>query len=94
MEIVDTHRPRFGRIRWAFIRGLLRSLNLVEGRFNRLREWALQEAVDSSPDFETFQTWVVTHYAQRGMRATVRLDEAVTPELPTPTHIANSTYLQ
>lgn len=95
-EIIDTYRPRFGRIRWAFVRALLRALNLAEGRFGRIREWALQEAVDSSPDFETFQAWVEQHYAQRGMKARVTLEVATVPPVqpPEPTHLLDTQYLQ
>ena len=39
--VIDNERPRFGRIRWYLVRRLLAALNLVEGRCQRLREWAL-----------------------------------------------------
>lgn len=94
MKIIDRNPPRFGRIRWWLIRRLLAALNLVEGRFQTLREWALEEAVNSSPDFDTFQAWVTEHYAARGKKVTVDVVEAVIPPLPTPTAVVNSTYLQ
>lgn len=81
-EIIDNNPPRFGRIRWWLVRRLLAALNLVEGRFARLREWALQEAVESSPDFQTFQAWVTEHYAARGIKAVVEVVEAVVPPMP------------
>ena len=93
--VIDNERPRFGRIRWFLVRRLLAALNLVEGRCQRLREWALQEAVESSPDFDTFQDWVVEHYAARGRKVTVDVIKAVVPvTAPTPTVVCNSTYLQ
>jgi hypothetical protein len=94
--IIDNESPRFGRIRWYLVRRLLAALNLVEGRCQRLREWALQEAVESSPDFETFQNWVTEHYAARSRKVTVEVIKAtVPPVVPTPpTAIVNSTYLQ
>ena len=61
MKIIDRNPPRFGRVRWWLVRKLLAALNLVEGRFAKVREWALEEAVASSPDFDTFQAWVVEH---------------------------------
>ena len=94
IEIIDNHRPRFGTVRWWFVRRLLAVLNLAEGRFSALREWALQEAVECSPDFPTFEAWCVQHYAARGMKATVTINEAVIPPLPVPNAVANSTYLQ
>jgi hypothetical protein len=95
MDIIDRNPPRFGRIRWWFVRRLLAALNLVEGRFARLREWALQEAVNSSPDFDTFQTWVTEHYAARGIKATVTVDTAVVPEpmIPKPSAGNPSTWV-
>ena len=78
-DIVDSNPPRFGRIRWYLVRKLLAALNLVEGRFHRLREWALQEAVESSPDFESFESWVTAHYAARGRKVAVEVVEAVVP---------------
>jgi hypothetical protein len=89
--IIDNQPPRFGRIRWFLVRRLLAALNLVEGRFQRLREWALQEAVESSPDFESFEAWVTEHYAARGRKVTVEAIQAVVPPaVPTlPTTHAN-----
>lgn len=92
--VEDHHRPRFGRLRWWLVRRLLAALNLVEGRFAKLREWALEEAVASSPDFDTFEAWVVQHYAARGRKVTVDVVQAVVPPMPTPTAVVNSTYLQ
>ena len=69
--VIDNERPRFGRIRWWLIRRLLAALNLVEGRFQTLREWALQEAVESSPDYNTFEAWVTAHYAARDRKSVV-----------------------
>lgn len=94
IDIIDSHHPRFGRIRWWLVRRLLAALNLVEGRFQSLREWALEEAVASSPDFDTFEAWVVQHYAARGKKVTVDVVKAVVPPMPTPTAVVNSTYLQ
>lgn len=93
--IIDNHRPRFGAIRWWLVRRLLAALNLVEGRFAKVREWALQEAVESSPDFETFQAWVTEHYAARGIRATVEVVKAIVPPVvpPKPTHVLNGSHL-
>ena len=95
-DIIDNHRPRFGTLRWWLVRRLLAALNLVEGRFQSLREWALQEAVESSPDFDTFEAWVTAHYAARGKKVTVDVVPAtVLPvAMPTPTVVVNSTYLQ
>jgi hypothetical protein len=93
-DIIDSNPPRFGRIRWWLVRRLLAALNLVEGRFQTLREWALQEAVESSPDFESFEAWVTAHYAARGRKVTVDVIKAVVPPMPTPTAVVNSTYLQ
>jgi hypothetical protein len=94
--VIDNERPRFGRIRWYLVRRLLAALNLVEGRCQRLREWALQEAVESSPDFDTFEAWVTEHYAARGRKVLVGVIKAVVPPVaaPTPTAVVNSTYLQ
>ena len=92
--IDDNETPRFGRVRWWLVRKLLAALNLVEGRFQSLREWALQEAVESSPDFPTFEAWVTEHYAARGRKVTVTAIQAVVPPMPTPTTVVNSTYLQ
>lgn len=96
MTIIDRNPPRFGCIRWWLVRRLLGALNLVEGRCQRLREWALEEAVASSPDFDTFQTWVTEHYAARGKKVVVEAIEAVVlpVAVPTPTAVVNSTYLQ
>ena len=92
-DIIDNHRPRFGTLRWWLVRRLLAALNLVEGRFTSLREWALQEAVESSPDFPTFEAWVVEHYAARGRKVTVDVVKAVVPPMPTPTVVVNQTHL-
>jgi hypothetical protein len=94
--IEDNHRPRFSTARWWLIRRLLAALNLVVGRFASLREWALQEAVESSPDFDTFEAWVVEHYAARGRKVTVDVVPAIVlpVAMPTPTAVVNSTYLQ
>jgi hypothetical protein len=56
----------------------------------------LQEAVESSPDFDTFEAWVTEHYAARGRKVSVGVIKAVVPPVaaPTPTAIVNSTYLQ
>ena len=94
MDIIDNQPPRFGRIRWWLVRKLLAALNLVEGRCQRLREWALHEAVASSPDFDTFEAWVTEHYAARGKKVVVEAIKAVIPPTPTPTAVVNSTYLQ
>lgn len=95
MDIVDNHRPRFGTVRWWLVRRLLAALNLVEGRFARVREWALEEAVASSPDFATFETWVVEHYAARGRKVVVeKMVAVVPPVVPVrPTHVVNGTHL-
>lgn len=93
-SIIDSHRPRFRTVRWWLVRNLLAALNIVEGRFQSLREWALEEAVASSPDFHTFEAWVVQHYAARGKKVTVDVVKAVVPPMPTPTAVVNSTYLQ
>jgi hypothetical protein len=96
IEIIDNHRPRFGTIRWWFVRRLLAALNLAEGRFSALREWALQEAVESSPDFESFEAWVTEHYAARGRKVTVDVIKAVVPPVvptPPPTHANPSTWV-
>jgi hypothetical protein len=96
MEIIDTHRPRFGRIRWALVRALLTVLNRLDLRLAKVREWAIQEAVDSSPDFDTFETWVVKHFAERGMKANVTVEAANVPPVqpPEPTHLLDTQYLQ
>jgi len=94
--VIDNERPRFGRIRWWLIRRLLAALNLVEGRFQTLREWALQEAVESSPDYNTFEAWVTAHYAARGRKVTVDVVQAVVPPVaatPPPTHANPSTWV-
>lgn len=94
-DIIDRNPPRFGRIRWWLVRRLLAALNLVEGRCQSLREWALEEAVASSPDFATFETWVTEHYAARGKKVTVDVVEAVVPPVaaPKPTHVLNGSHL-
>jgi hypothetical protein len=93
--VIDHAPPRFGRIRWFLVRKLLGALNLVEGRFQSLREWALEEAVSSSPNFDTFMEWVTVHYADRGAKIDVTIEEAVVPEsaLPKPTHAHPSTWV-
>jgi hypothetical protein len=94
--VIDSNPPRFGRIRWFLVRRLLAALNLVEGRFQRLREWALQEAVESSPDFESFEAWVTEHYAARGRKVTVDVVAAIVPPVvptPPPTHANPSTWV-
>ena len=94
--IIDSNPPRFGRIRWYLVRRLLAALNLVEGRFHRLREWALQEAVECSPDFNTFEAWVTEHYAARGRKVTVDVIKATVPPVavtPPPTHANPSTWV-
>jgi hypothetical protein len=94
--VIDNAPPRFGRIRWFLVRRLLAALNLVEGRFQRLREWALQEAVESSPDFDTFEAWVTEHYAARGRKVTVDVIKAVVPPVvptPPPTQANPSTWV-
>jgi len=92
--VEDHHPPRFGRIRWFLVRRLLAALNLVEGRFQRLREWALQEAVESSPNFESFEAWVTEHYAARGRKVTVEAIQAVVPPTtPPPTHANPSSWV-
>jgi hypothetical protein len=95
-DIIDNHTPRFGRIRWYLVRRLLAALNLVEGRFQRLREWALQEAVESSPDYDTFEAWVTAHYAARGRKVTVDVIKATIPPVvptPPPTHANPSSWV-
>ncbi len=95
-DIIDSHRPRFATARWWLVRRLLAALNLVEGRFQSLREWALEEAVASSPDFPTFEAWVVQHYAARGKKVTVDVVQAVVPPVvptPPPTHTNPSTWV-
>ena len=92
--IEDNQTPRFGTVRWWLVRRLLAALNLVEGRFQSLREWALQQAVESSPNFETFEAWLTEHYAARGRKVKVDVIKAVVPPMPTPTVVVNSTYLQ
>ena len=94
--VIDNERPRFGRIRWYLIRRLLAALNLVEGRFQTLREWALQEAVESSPDYDTFEAWVTAHYAARGRKVSVGVIKATVPPVaatPPPTHANPSTWI-
>jgi hypothetical protein len=94
--IEDNQPPRFGRIRWYLVRRLLAALNLVEGRFASLREWALQEAVESSPDYDTFEAWVTEHYAARGRKVTVDVVQAVVPPVvstPPPTHANPSSWV-
>lgn len=86
--LIDSAPARFGTVRWWLVRRLLAALNLVEGRFSALREWALQEAVECSPDFETFQSWVTEHYAARGIKATVTVEQAVVPP-PIPLKVTN-----
>ena len=95
MTVIDNHSPRFGTIRWWLVRKLLAALNLVEGRFASLREWALQEAVESSPDYDTFEAWVTAHYAARGRKVTVGVIKAVVPPVavPTPTAVVNGSHL-
>ena len=95
MTIIDNHTPRFGTLRWWLVRKLLAALNLVEGRFTSLREWALQEAVESSPDFPTFEAWVTAHYAARGRKVKVGVIKAVVPPVavPTPTAVVNGSHL-
>lgn len=95
-DIIDSNPVRFGRIRWYLVRRLLAALNLVEGRFQALREWALQEAVESSPDFPTFEAWVTAHYAARGRKVTVDVIKATIPPVvptPPPTHANPSTWI-
>ena len=94
--IEDNHRPKFGTLRWWLVRKLLAALNLVEGRFQTLREWALQEAVESSPDYDTFEAWVTAHYAARGRKVTVEVVKAVVPPVaptPPPTKANPSTWI-
>jgi len=94
--VIDNERPRFGRIRWYLVRRLLAALNLVEGRFQTLREWALQEAVESSPDYDTFEAWVTAHYAARGRKVSVGVIKATVPPVaatPPPTHANPSTWV-
>ena len=92
-DIIDARPPRFAAARWWLVRRLLAALNLVEGRFQSLREWALEEAVASSPDFDTFEAWVTGHYAARGRKVKVEVMEAVVPPMPTPTAVVNQTHL-
>jgi len=94
--IEDNHTPRFGRIRWFLVRRLLAALNLVEGRFQSLREWALEEAVASSPNYDAFEAWVTAHYAARGRKVTVDVIAAVVPPVvptPPPTQVNPSTWI-
>ena len=95
-DIIDRNPPRFGRLRWWLVRKLLAALNLVEGRFQTLREWALQEAVESSPDFPTFEAWVTAHYAARGRKVKVDVIKATVPPVvptPPPTRANPSTWI-
>lgn len=93
-DIIDARPPRFAAARWWLVRKLLAALNLVEGRFQSLREWALEEAVASSPDFATFETWVTAHYAARGRKVKVEVVEAVVPPVaPPPSHRINGAHL-
>ena len=94
-DIIDARPPRFATVRWWLVRRLLAALNLVEGRFQSLREWALEEAVASSPDFDTFEAWVTEHYAARGRKVKVEVVPAtVLPvAMPTPTAVVNQTHL-
>jgi len=92
-DIIDARPPRFAAVRWWLVRKLLAALNLVEGRFQSLREWALEEAVASSPDFATFEAWVTGHYAARGRKVKVEVVQAVVPPMPTPTAVVNQTHL-
>jgi hypothetical protein len=92
--LIDSNPVRFGTLRWWLIRKLLAALNLAEGRFAKVREWALQEAVECSPDFDTFQDWVVEHYAARGRKVTFDVIEAVVPPVVPPlTHVNPSTWV-
>lgn len=95
-SVIDGRPPKFGKVRWLFVRTVLATTNVVERTLTQVREWALREAVASSPSFETFQTYITKHYADRGLTAKVSVVEAtvVATPAPRPTHFVNgSTHL-
>lgn len=81
---IDGRPPKFGKVRWLFVRAALSALNAVERRVAQFREWALEEAVAASPSFETFQTYITKHYEARGLTAKVSVIEATVVATPTP----------
>jgi hypothetical protein len=95
-DVLDGRPPRFGRVRWAFVRGVLWALNVFERWASNTREWALNEAVASSPDFSTFEAFITRHYSDRGLSATVSVVHATvtsTPVIPKHTHVVSTPYL-
>ena len=84
-RIIDAAPPRFGRIRWAIARAVLTLTNLTHRPMTRLREWALEEAVASSPSYEVFEAFITRHYAARGMTAKVSVIHATVTTTPAPT---------
>ena len=90
-DIFDARPPRFSRIRWRFVRTLLGAMNVLERWTASVREWALQEAVESSPDYTAFEQFIHDHYQERGIKATVHIVNALpTPEI---THAPRHSFL-
>lgn len=92
-RILDAAPPRFGRIRWAIARFVLGLTNLTHRPMSRIREWALEEAVASSPSYEVFEAFITRHYAARGQKATVSVIHATVTTTPAASAVANSTFL-
>lgn len=90
-DIIDARPPRFSRIRWRFVRSLLGVLNVLERGTAAVREWALQEAVNSSPDYAAFEQFIHEHYQERGIKATVQVVRA--PPVPEITHAPRHSFL-
>ena len=83
-DVFDARPPRFSRIRWRFVRTLLGAMNVLERWTASVREWALQEAVESSPDYTAFEQFIHDHYQERGVKATVSVIQATVIPPPTP----------
>lgn len=94
IDVLDVRPPRFGRIRWVFARAVLWTTNRAERLTARVREWALNEAVASSPTFDVFEAYVTRHFAERGIQATVtKLSAEPSAPIPQPTVSVRSAYL-
>lgn len=75
-----------GSWKWWAMQRFLRGWLKVEKAAERVREWAMEKAIQVAPDFETFVEFLQTYFEARGLKIKVTMHGPETEFTGVPQH--------
>jgi len=61
-------------MKWRMLKTFLNTWLHVEEGTARVREWAMEKAIATAPDFLTFSDFLQSYFNRRGFKVTVKMD--------------------